>query len=311
MSLCLEQRSGYPDNQPEQYQHEIVRDLSWLIHSQSLMQLPDNLQPDWLFNDNQVSDKLAELDQNPQKLISGLRQQAHFRLGYYFEDLVRMYLKYFIQPLDLKSNIQVFHDKSTVGEYDFLMQLKDGQKIHLETAVKFYLCTCGDENICQTNHFVGPNRSDRLDKKWQRLMAHQLNLSRTEAGNDQAEAINLVPDQRTLLLRGYLFYPYSHWQTCQADVPVNPDHARGWWLRSSDSEVLEDNYRYTILMKPCWLAPARANFQKSLSFKELLEITTHITTPLLIARLSYNEGDCYWHESDRGFMVPDNWNLQP
>jgi hypothetical protein len=29
---------------------------------------------------------------------------------------------------------------------------------------------------------------------------------------------------------------------------------------------------------------------------------------MLIARLVFKEGR--WHEADRGFIVPDNWNLQ-
>ena len=295
---------------PAEFQYEIVRDLYWLIHSPCLMQLAEHLRPDWLFNIPDIDTHLAQLDQNPASIISSLRQQAHFRLGYYFEDLVRIYLKYFIQPSELKSNIQVMHDKTTVGEYDFLVQLKDGRKIHLETAVKFYLCTQDEHSIATPEHFIGPNLSDRLDRKWRRLMEHQLNLSRTSAGNNQAQAIDMVPDQRSLLLRGYLFYHYDNWQHQQTAAPISPGHQRGWWLRTPELDKLKQSSgRYTVLMKPCWLAEAHPHFQNTLSFAELEETTRRITTPLLIARLDQAD-DRYWSETDRGFLVPENWNSQ-
>ncbi|WP_417223206.1 DUF1853 family protein [Amphritea sp.] len=292
------------------YQHEIIRDLHWLIHSPSLMQLPHKQLPDWLFNHPAIDEYLADLDRNPQPLLNALRQQAKFRLGYYFEDLIRIYLSTFIQPTDLKCNIQVSRDKTTVGEYDFLMALKDGIKAHLEAAVKFYLCTSEDPNHCALDDFIGPNRSDRLDKKWQRLTGHQLQLSLTEAGKDRATALGLLPERHSLLLRGYLFYPYAHWQDYHPPIPISPDHLKGWWIRAAAVASLGNQYQYVLLMKPRWLASARCNFQETLSCPELVERTEGITTPTLIARLQREANTTVWREIDRGFIVPDNWNLK-
>lgn len=292
------------------YDEEIVRDLHWLIYSPSLMSLPESESSDWLFNTSIIKQRLAELDNNPQTLISDLRQQAQFRLGYYFEDLVRIYINEFVQTIDFKYNIQVSRDKTTVGEYDFLMALKDGKKIHLEAAVKFYLCTSEDPNHCALDSFIGPNRSDRLSRKWQRLTEHQLRLSKTDAGKAQAMALGLLPDQHSLLLRGYLFYPFSAWQDYQPSAPINANHLRGWWIRVAEAESLGTHYQYVVLMKPRWLALARCCFQETLSPAELIEATDSITTPMLIARLSLNEMTGAWCECDRGFIVPDNWNIQ-
>jgi hypothetical protein len=310
MTRPSELRSDYPQDSGTIYQQEIVRDLFWLIRSPSLMELPDQLSVDWLFDTPEIEQQLALLDKNPEQLLSKLRQQARFRLGYYFEDLVRLYLKLFMHPTDIKCNIQVSRDKTTVGEYDFLMAMQDGIKIHLEAAVKYYLCTSDDPDTCQLKDFIGPNRSDRLDRKWQRLTTHQINLSNTDAGKDQAIALDLLPDRHSILLRGFLFYPHKQWQQYQAPTPISPNHLRGWWLRTSELEKLNQDSRYVVLMKPRWLAMAQCNFQETISFTELIKTTDSITTPLLIARLEFDLNKKLWLEVDRGFTVPDNWNLQ-
>ncbi|MBU2966695.1 DUF1853 family protein [Amphritea sp. 2_MG-2023] len=315
MNLSL---SCHPDHLSESdplqsrlsYQHEIIRDLHWLIYSPSLMTLPDDQSSDWLFNQSAIHERLQKLDENPQPLINALRQQAKFRLGYYFEDLIRMYIQSFIQPIDLKCNIQVSRDKTTVGEYDFLMALKEGMKIHLEAAVKFYLCTSQDPENCALEDFIGPNRSDRLDKKWQRLTDHQMRLSHTDAGKDRATSLGLLPEKHSLLLRGYLFYPFAHWLDYHPPAPISADHLKGWWVRGADVESLGSEYQYVMLMKPRWLALALCGFQETLSCSELIERTDDITTPKLIARLQFDSNEGLWREMDRGFIVPDSWNLK-
>ncbi|WP_315984001.1 DUF1853 family protein [Aliamphritea spongicola] len=110
------------------FRHGIVRDLAWLARSPDIMTLPESLCADWLFDINNLQQHLESLDSHPESVISQLRQQACYRLGYYFEDLVKIYLKQFIQPTEIKTNIQVFKDKTTVGEYDFLIRLNNGKK---------------------------------------------------------------------------------------------------------------------------------------------------------------------------------------
>ena len=290
------------------FRHGIVRDLAWLARSPDIMTLPESLCADWLFDINNLQQRLETLDNHPESVISQLRQQACYRLGYYFEDLVKIYLKQFIQPTEIKTNIQVFKDKTTVGEYDFLIRLNNGKKVHLETAVKFYLCT--DTRAQDLSHFIGPNRSDQLSRKWQRLNEHQLQLSSTLAGSRQAEKLDLFPDVHSLLLKGYLFYPYAEWQDANNWIePISPQHARGWWLPLKTAQELPANqdFRYGILMKPQWLAPARMCFQDSLSRHELLTNIDDLSSPLLIAQLNEHP-EHGWQEVSRGFIVPDDWH---
>ena len=289
-------------------QHPLVRDLQWLINSPELITLPSELSSAWLFDNNRYTSTLEHLDKHPELIQREIRQQSRYRLGLYFEDLVRIYLKYFIQPVELKSNVQVFRDKATVGEYDFLMRLKDGRQIHLETAVKFYLCTeaSGPDSYAV---FIGPNRKDCLENKWHRLMEHQLALSETPAGIDQAQDVGLVPDSRSLLLKGYLFYPYSNWRTAPLTGAINQEHLRGWWLTVSDAERLENlPYRYTVLMKPSWLSAASLKWHCTQDLSALLDDIRQITTPMLVAQLAYDQSIGLWCETSRGFIVPDDWN---
>ncbi len=291
----------------ENFQHGIVRDLAWLAQSPDIMTVPDSLRADWLFDIDDLQKRLSALDHQPELIISQLRQQACYRLGYYFEDLVKIYLKFFIQPSEIQTNIQVFKDKTTVGEYDFLIRLASGEKVHLETAVKFYLCT--DTHVHSLSNFVGPNRSDKLSRKWQRLNKHQLQLSHTCAGSRQAEKLDLLPDRHSLLLKGYLFYPYTEWQNAGNWQPISPTHAKGWWLPLEAARQLpaDNNYRYGILMKPQWLAPARMCFQDSLSQTELLTTIDDLASPLLIAQLNQHPRHG-WREVSRGFIVPNDWH---
>lgn len=298
--------STLPDSFAD-YRHEIVRDLAWLIHSPGLANLPESLLSDWLFDNSQLHEQLTYFDQNPDRLICKLRQQACYRLGYYFEDLVRIYLESFIQPFELKSNIQVYKDKTTVGEYDFLIRLQSGEKIHLETAVKFYLFS-GKDSSEGLAGFIGPNRTDCLERKWNRLMDHQLRLSQTSAGSDQAEALDLLPDRRSLLLKGYLFYPYTQWQKFPTIEPLNPSHSRGWWLKVSQRNLLpSDKVRYRVLMKPQWLAEARVKYHDCMGHAELVHIMSDLSSPLLIAELIKDTQSTMWRERSRGFLVPDSW----
>ena len=290
------------------YNHPLVRDLHWLINSPELITLPPELSSAWLFDGNDHTDTLLHLDRYPELIQREIRQQSRYRLGLYFEDLVRIYLKYFIQPIELKSNIQVFHDKTTVGEYDFLMQLRGGRKIHLETAVKFYLCTreTGPDSYAD---FIGPNRRDCLENKWQRLMKHQLTLSETRAGIDQALDVGLAPDTTSLLLKGYLFYSYQDWRAAPSTGSINTNHLRGWWMTVSEAEQLnEQPSRYALLMKPSWLSAAVMKWHATQDLAALLADIQQITTPMLVAQLSYDESSGLWRESNRGFIVPDDWN---
>lgn len=234
--------------------HQVQRDLQWVINSPPLMT------PEDCDTDVQICDLTALLSSSHDQLICASNSIStefiHTRLGIYYENLVNLILKSSANLFDIKRNIQVIENKKTLGEYDILCRTMQGQNLHIECAVKFYLCT-GDGS--ELSHFEGPNRRDRLDIKWNKLINKQLQLSGTDAGRTSAQALNAAPTQKLLLLQGFLFYPFERWtkgidQLGKLHPLLHPHHNRGWWLRQPNMDaVLSDKYRYQILSKPFWL----------------------------------------------------------
>jgi len=75
----------------------------------------------------------------------------------------------------VKNNIQIIHNKHTLGELDFIIYDKTAQKyLHIEHIYKFYLYDDGIVN--EIDRYIGPNRNDTFDKKLEKLKNKQLPL---------------------------------------------------------------------------------------------------------------------------------------
>ncbi|MFD0962688.1 DUF1853 family protein [Pseudofulvibacter geojedonensis] len=74
----------------------------------------------------------------------------------------------------LQENIQINHNKITVGELDCLLMHND-TPTHIEVVYKFYLY---DDSVGNTelDHLIGPNRKDSLVEKLVKLQQKQLPL---------------------------------------------------------------------------------------------------------------------------------------
>src|SRR5204863_9057866 len=127
---------------------------------------------------------------------------------------------------------------------------------HLEMGYKFFLHhpSAADAARC-----LGPDPSDRLDRKWRHMVEVQLPLSQTLLGR---AALPLALAQMAITpracLQGYIFYP------CDAGAAtlttLAPDHARGWWSRFDRSATRPAwtslAPAWTVLPKLRWIAPA-------------------------------------------------------
>lgn len=283
--------------------HQVQRDLQWVINASPIMN-PTKCDTDVQLCNLPTLLHLPGGDTlgTPGTLTADF---AHRRLGIYYENLVNLLLNSSPNLLDIKRNIQVSEHKRTLGEYDILCRTMQGENLHIECAVKFYLCT-GDGS--ELSHFEGPNRRDRLDIKWNKLINKQLQLSTTHAGRACTDTLGLHPDRKLLLLQGYLFYPFEIWHgdgrpTATLHPLLHTDHNRGWWIRQPDMDaVLTDSFRYQMLNKPFWLhSPDLPTLPDDTLRSELKTIDR----PQLIARCT-RDGD-RWHEHDRGFVVPADW----
>lgn len=216
------------------------------------------------------------------------------RLGLYYEDIVNLFVTKNFEFIDIKRNVQVNANKRTLGEFDFIFRDSTGQTVHLECAIKFYLC---DGSPSSLGSFVGPNRIDRLEKKWSSLINKQSKLADLSESNDVLRALGFESVScRAVLMQGMLFYPFNNSNTL-LHPEINPSHAKGWWIRQSEcGELMEhSDIRIHHLEKPHWFAVRGPQ----LFVGQLAEIKQ----PIFCARF---DGGI---ELDRGFIVPDRWGL--
>jgi len=269
-------------------EQSLSNDLHWACVSLGLIRTPKYC--------SEITDILSI---DPQDLAGFDCRQFHGRnLGSYYENLVHKLLLSADNTSAIHRNIKVYDGKVTLGEMDFIGRI-NSIDFHLECAVKFYLRV---DTGSELSHFIGPGKKDRLDIKYERMLSHQLKLSQTSLGKLTCAKLDLAPTLLMFLLQGYLFHPFDEFvasHTTSLHPDINPDHLQGWWLRQSELEKLKFSGYFATMRKPNWLL---CQSVEKMDFKQLSELITETTRPVLIARLDL-EGE----ELDRGFVVPDNW----
>ncbi len=290
-----------------------VRALAWLLDAPDLL---DPQAPRWegriatLPADaaDACRDWLLALDAEPAALHDHLGVQRFTRLGRYAENLLAWYFRH--REILVEHGLQVRAGKEdTVGEFDFL--LKQGEAlVHWEFATKFYLLNSDDPalaDVQQADYFVGPNLSDTLGRKIRKILERQLKLGEHPA------AQSLLPQPLAgaqALLKGWLFYRRGERPPLQA-IGVSAEHCRGWWCTLQELEAHVPGAS-VMLPRIAWLAPARlkeAQVQDPQALRaRLAGMFGSDRMPVMVASLAEQDGE--WVETDRGFVVPDEWPQQ-
>lgn len=287
-----------------------VRALAWLLDAPDLL---DAESPRWegkiahlpQHTADHARDWLLALDAEPELLTASLELNPFTRLGRYAEKLLACYFSH--QQELVAHGMQVRAGKEeTVGEFDFL--LSDGASLlHWEFATKFYLLCSPDPawaSVQTADYFVGPNLADTLGAKMRKILDRQLSLGQHPA----AQALLPRPiDQAQALLRGWLFYRRGEQIPSQA-LGIATNHCRGWWCTLGEIDAHLDT-SCAVLPRLAWLAPARMGDDEVLTrsrLRERLQIQLqNDPMPVMVASLTRHEN--VWLESDRGFIVPDDW----
>ena len=254
-------------------------------------------------------DKLQQLEEEPAPLLSYLEQLSSHRVGRYFEALTHYWLEHLTEFEVVAKNLQIRDGKQTLGEIDFLFR-ENNQLIHWETAVKYYLQLTPD---CQEHEFIGPNTTDNLASKIERIFKKQLPRSTQE--NLDRELDGLVGTdsiQRQAFVKGWLFYRGPCETNSDYLSSLNPDHLKGFWIRHGKEDLPQQTQDalWTVLTKPYWLAPKLSPTNSGLLSRDKLkgQLESHFKTkesPLLVAQLEpYNSG---YLETLRGFIVSPQW----
>lgn len=91
------------------------------------------------------------------------------------------FFEYYINNQDkfevLIKNLQIFNNKITIGELDFIIRdVQLNQILHIELVCKFYLYIPDANNNNEFEKWIGPNKKDSLSKKIINLQQKQLPL---------------------------------------------------------------------------------------------------------------------------------------
>jgi hypothetical protein len=236
-----------------------------------------------------------------------LLQLRRIPIGRYFERLMECWVRSRDGVSKVAAGVAVRSGGDTLGELDLIFEA-EARCYHWELALKFYLGT-GDR-LAESSWF-GPQGRDRLDLKLKKLHSHQLRLLEQSEGRAVLAAHGLSNHESFALLKGYLFHPFADWVRDRRPTPpsVNRDHAHGWWIHLSElSQVCKRSARWRILAKQEWLAPAEgpgpiASDQLVMRLERFYDQDDR--PPMIVA---INQSG---QESERGFIVPDDWSPCP
>lgn len=285
---------------------KLTRDLFWVFDTPSLIDEGYSrsfLYPHWK---ERIAHKTFDESSAEYVKKHPFSKREYKRLGYYFEYLFKMGIHLLSPHKMVLENAQVKREGVTLGEIDYITQNGDGKYFHWEIAVKFYLQT---GNSVDLSRWVGPNQKDTFQKKWRKLIGHQLPLVQKGEGKDLLTNRGIEKVQSTLFVKGMLFRSLHHEVTSYPDV-VNLNHQKGWWVFLHDlTRFFDRTMEWVILPKHDWLAPFLTNNQELIlntaSLQAHLKNGSPQFRPQMVVGVEPKDG--YYQEITRGFIVPKDW----
>jgi hypothetical protein len=227
-----------------------VKDLYWLLFSKcpinndhpELEQIPffpNDILEDWELNGN---DYFLELDQRPNDLHQFLKRPKNKRLGFYAEALLSFFFQTFPEVELLLQNYQIIENKKTLGEIDFVIKWKK-RVLHIECAVKFYLCV-HSKDINDLHNWIGPACKDDLGRKIRKVKDHQLPMIDSPIFKD---VLNCNEIESFLFLKGKLYVN----KNVRCDW-VNNELLGKYYYSNDIGEQDRDSLK--LLIKPFWMS---------------------------------------------------------
>ncbi len=194
-------------------------------------------------------------------------------------------------------NYQVQIEGKTFGEIDLIVENQMSRRfIHIELAAKFFMLIPGVEGL---HAWVGPGLADRLDKKLNHLLHHQLTLPKNTFVSDLLQQQGIALSKSAAILRGRYFYPLLE-HSYHEDKHVNYHANKGYWGRLAEwlNFLKCEEWQFSRLKKNEWL------------FSNVSVSETGAINRLLSTDYNYPVAFIATHpeaESVRGFVVPDDW----
>lgn len=179
------------------------------------------------------------LSSAPQEKLPEISAPTESVLGKRMEHYFACYVSHFTSEKVLAQNRQIFQQKETLGELDFL--LKDtatGEISHVELIFKFYLFD-PDTGTSELDHLIGPNKRDSLNRKLDRLQKRQFPLLFHEATKEllNFHQINAEDVVQKMCFKASVFLPKQ--MTSFSFDSINPQTITGYWIRASEFNFVE------------------------------------------------------------------------
>jgi len=206
-----------------------------------------------------IPTKISDLNLNPNEVL-GKRVEHFFRLA------LQQSINYHL----IAYNEQIFDDKITLGELDFIIfDRRDNRYIHVELVFKFYLY---DSSIPEEiDRWIGPNRKDTLPFKLKKLKQKQFPLLYHTASQAILEKHNIPIENisQEACYLAHLFLPFS--KPKLIPKKVNSKCVAGYWIAISDFKG-EDftNFKFHLPLKKYWMVDPKLNKEWS-SYTTILE----------------------------------------
>lgn len=231
-----------------------------------------------------------------------------FRLGIHFEKIFQEWLAVHPRYQTTAKNLQVHDAGRTLGEFDLLVQGAGGIE-HWELAIKFYINQAHHD---EPRFWFGPDPTDTLATKLDRLNTHQLRLSDQPPAQALLNEMGITLAGRRSIMKGRLYHPWAQFQISHFAAPeiVNPHHLKGWWLKQQDIHELNherEDTRLVYLDKSLWLSDVCPEDVNQVidtgDLTEIIKETDQIA--IQVALLDANH-----QETSRGFILKPDWFRQ-
>ncbi len=210
--------------------------------------------------------------------LNHVMASAPYRLGKYCEQLMSFALdvsrRYELQ----RSGLQITHNGRTIGELDFIVGTPEGDCVHIEMAVKFYL-EVGEAN------FVGPSLKDSFSKKWTHLKERQIRLPYLSSAKDTLSNLGISIDRSLIFMPMRIFRPASE-----------SDKFKDTWICESDFRRL-NSHQYFAVPRLCWPGVDHLTKAEDLTDNVLERFSAGRKEPIMIVDQNNNAN----------FLVSDKW----
>ncbi len=221
--------------------------------------------------------------------------------------IFELYLQFFFTEHPayelLDSNIQLSEEGKTIGELDLIIRDHVSEEtLHIEAACKFYLSSNYSKSW---NSWIGPNSSDSLDKKIDKL-SQQLNNIHSDTAAKHLRSSSIQINRSVAFMKGYFFHHLKHVHQPRNPKNSSPNYCTGVWIYHSEIPSFDPHQQvWHILSRDRWFAPMLTeNHGSSLKdLKQFIEDSLQKQNrPVLLARML--DG----HSEDlRMFIVADSW----